>query len=132
MTPPKERALALRLVDELLKKVIHSTKCLESIRLWVETVLRHYPDAWDIGSWARRYEPKSVPVCWLGSQGQSVYRLMTIRYCGTAATRRAAAGSLCLQQQLFDHHRAKQLGAGALTGQFFQLLNDPHQPKESI
>ena len=68
MTLPKERTRALRLAGELLKKVMRSKECPESIRLQAETVLRHYPDAWDIASQARRYDPQSAPFCWLGPE----------------------------------------------------------------
>ena len=68
MTLPKERTRALRLAGELLKKVMRSKECPESIRIQAETVLRHYPDAWDIASQARRYDPQSAPFCWLGPE----------------------------------------------------------------
>lgn len=58
----------LRLAGELLKKVMRSKECPESIRLQAETVLRHYPEDWDIASQALRYDPKSAPFCWLGPE----------------------------------------------------------------
>ena len=68
MTLPKERTRALRLAGELLKKVMRSKECPESIRFQAETVLRHYPDAWDIASQAQQYDPQSAPFCWLGPE----------------------------------------------------------------
>lgn len=68
MTMPYERTRALRWAGEFLREVRRSEECPESLRRQAHVILRHYPDAWDIASQARQYDPQSSPFCWLGPE----------------------------------------------------------------
>ena len=70
MTMPKERTRALRLAGELLREVMHSSKCPESLRCQAQTILRHYPSALDIAHQAKQCDPQGRPFCWLGPENR--------------------------------------------------------------
>jgi hypothetical protein len=68
MTMPKERTRALRLAGELLREVMYSSKCPESLWCQAQTILRHYPSALDIAHQAKQCDPQGRAFCWLGPE----------------------------------------------------------------
>lgn len=68
MTLPHERARALRMAAELLRKIQACDLVPEEFRFEAQTVLRHYPNAIELRMWAHSEVQRGGPMVWLAPE----------------------------------------------------------------
>lgn len=68
MTLPLERARALRLAGELLRRMQACEEVPQALRADAARVLRHYPDGVELRLWAHSEWQRGGPMIWLAPE----------------------------------------------------------------